>query len=62
MPLGTRSHAKAVPEARSFSAPFFSGFGAISARLLGGKMGQKVVFETRPTKRHKKGCRLVLGP
>ena len=42
MPLGTRIHAKAVPEALSFSAQFFSGFGAISARLLGAKIGLKV--------------------
>ena len=41
MPSGTRSHAKAVPELRSLSAQFFSGFGAISARLLGAEIGQK---------------------
>ncbi len=41
LPSGTEIRAKAVPELRSFSAPFWSGFGAISARLLGARIVQK---------------------
>ena len=49
MPLGTRSHAKAVSEARSFSAPFFSGFRCHFGEAFGSQNRPK--SEKKPIRR-----------